>query len=85
MKIEVIKGMINNSTWIDPEKNTIYKFANENHLVIDGTNHIKYRVKKNNNKVVIQLGSAKKYFVEYVNDFILNIYNRDEKFMITPA
>ena len=85
MKIDVIKGMIKDSTWIDPERHTVYKFANENHLVIDGSNHIKYKVKRSNNRIVIQLGSAKKYFVEYVNDFILNIYNHEEKFMITPA
>lgn len=85
MEIEIITRMLNNSTWIDPKKQTVYKFSENNQLFINGKNHIQYAVKKRNNQVVIKLGSSKPFVVDYVCDFILNIHNNDEKFMITPA
>lgn len=85
MEIEIIKGMINNSTWVNPENQTIYKFTGKNELYINGENHMRYLLKRCNNQVVIKLGSQKKYFVEYVNDFKLEIYNDKEIFRITPV
>lgn len=85
MAIEIIKKMITNSTWIDPQKQVIYKFSENNQLCINGKNHLQYLVKKRNNQVVLQLGSAQMYVIEYVNDFILQVYSNEEKFVITPA
>jgi hypothetical protein len=85
MEIEIIKGMIDNSTWIDPEKQTTYKFAENNQLFINGKNHMQYNVKKSKNQILIQLGSGSMYIIEYVNDFILYLHNFKERFMITPA
>jgi hypothetical protein len=85
MEIETIMRMLNNSTWINSEKQTIYKFSKDNQLSIDGKNHIQYALKKRNNQIVIKLGSEKKYVVEYVCDFMLQIHGDEEKFMITPT
>ena len=85
MDISIIKGMINNSTWVDPENKTIYKFAENNELFINGKNHLHYALKKFKNQIVIKLGSKQACFVEYVNDFNLQIYNDEEIFRITPA
>ncbi|RPH29214.1 MAG: hypothetical protein EHM93_17600 [Bacteroidales bacterium] len=85
MKIKIIKDMINNSTWVDPENKTIYKFAENNELFINGKNHLRYLLKMSNNQIVIKLGSKQAYFVEYVSDFNLKIYNDEEVFRITPA
>jgi len=85
MEIEIITRMLNNSTWIDPNKQTVYKFSDKNQLFINGKNHIQYELKERNNQVVIKQGSSKMFVVDYVCDFILNIHNNDEKFMITPA
>jgi hypothetical protein len=83
--IGIIKGMINNSTWVDPENNNVYKFFNINDLAINGENHSHYALNKRNDKIAIELGSKQVYFVEFVNDFQLIIYNNDEKFRIVPA
>jgi hypothetical protein len=40
MEVEIIKGMIHNSTWIDPQEGTIYRFSENNQLSINGENHI---------------------------------------------
>lgn len=85
MELEIIKGMISNSTWIDPGKQNVYKFSDNNQLFINGKNHIQYALKKRNNQIVIKLGSSKTFVVDYVCDFILNIHSNNEKFMITPA
>jgi len=85
MEIEIIKGMINNSSWVNPENQTIYMFAGKNELYINGENHLRYLVKRCNKQIIIKLGSPKWYFVEYVNDFNLQIYNDEETFRITPA
>lgn len=85
MEIDIIKKMINNSTWIDPQKQIVYKFCDNNQLCINGKTHLQYLVKKRNNKIILQLSSAKTYVIEYVNDFILQVYSKDEKFEITPA
>ena len=85
MKKEIIKGMTSNSIWVDHENQTIYKFSGNNELFINGKNHLQYLLKRCNNQVVIKLGTKQKYYVEYVNDFNLNIYNDEEIFRITPA
>ena len=85
MAIDIIKKMITNSTWIDPEKKIVYKFCENNQLCINGKTHLQYLVKKRNNKIILQLGSAQMYVIEYVNDFILHFYSKEEKFEITPA
>lgn len=85
MEINIIKAMIHNSTWIDSQKGTVYKFSENNQLSIDGKNHIQYALKKRNNQILIKLGPSKPFVVDYVCDFILNIHSNDEKFMITPA
>lgn len=85
MEIEIIKGMLSNSTWIDPENQTIYKFAENNELYINGKNHLQYLLKRCNNQIVIKLGTKQKYYIEYVNDFNLQIFNDVEVFRITPA
>jgi phosphodiesterase/alkaline phosphatase D-like protein len=85
MAIEIIKKMITNSTWIDPQKQVVYKFSENNQLCINGKTNLQYLVKKRNKKIILQLSSAQMYVIEYVNDFILHIYSREEKFVITPA
>lgn len=85
MKIEIIKDMINNSTWINPESQTIYKFTKNNELYINGKNHLRYLLKRCNNQVVMKLGSKQRFFIEYINDFNLQIYNDEDVFRITPA
>ena len=84
MKIEIIKRMIHNSTWVDTKKGTIYKFSENNQLSINGKNHIQYALKKRNNQILINLGSSKTYVVDFVCDFILNIHSNDEKITIIP-
>lgn len=84
MEINIIKGMIHNSTWIDTQKGTIYSFSENNQLSIDGKNHIQYELEKRNNQFSIKLGSSKMYVVDYVCDFILNIHSNDERFTISP-
>ena len=85
MKIETIKGMIDNSIWIDPENKNIYEFSIENNLIINGKNHQCYMLKNFKNQIVIVLGTKHKYFIEYVNDFSLQIHNDEEVFTIIPA
>ena len=85
MDLEIIKNMVSNSTWIDPEKKITYKFSENNQLHINGSSSIQYSVKKSENKIVLQLGVARQYVVEYVCDFILKLYNEEEKFEISPA
>ena len=84
MDINVIKCMIIDSTWNSPEKKVVYKFGNGNELSINGKNHLKYSINFNNNNIELQLGSEKKYNIEYVNDFVLKLYNNNESFRIMP-
>ena len=84
MNIETIQGMINNSTWTNPENKHVYQFCNGRDLILDGKDHVSYSLNYSENKVVLQLGPKKKYFIEYINDFILSLYNNEEKFVIMP-
>jgi hypothetical protein len=82
--IEIIKCMINNSTWKSPEKNIVYKFNNNKELLINGNNHLQYSLKTNNEKIELQIGHEKKYEIEYINDFVLKLHNGIESFRIMP-
>jgi len=84
MNLDVVQSMINNSTWIDPEHDRVYRFDNGKHLSINGKNHLVYSLQSTNNKIVLQLGPKDCYYVDYVNDFLLHLYNDAEKFRITP-
>lgn len=84
MNIETIKSMINESTWTNTESKSVYRFSSGNHLSINGKDDLQYSLNVSENKVVLELGSKKKYFIEYVNDFILNLYNGEERFSIMP-
>jgi hypothetical protein len=84
MDKETIKYMINNSTWKNPAKKTVYKFANENALSINGENHLHYSIHSRNDKIELLIDSAKCYNIEYVNDFTLKLYNNNESFIIMP-
>ena len=85
MEIEIIKRMISNSTWIDPKKNNIYRFSENDQLSINGMNNQQYSVTKSKNQIIIKLGMAKMFVVSYVCDFILKINTKEEEFIITPA
>jgi hypothetical protein len=84
MNIETIHGMINNSTWTDKASKRVYRFANGKDLSINGKNHLEYSLNTLDNKIILELGSEKKYFVDYVNDFNLWLSNGEEKFKIMP-
>ncbi|HPE18540.1 MAG TPA: hypothetical protein P5200_03100 [Tenuifilaceae bacterium] len=84
MEIGVIKGMVSNSTWIDSEKKTTFKFAENNELTINGNSNMRYNMREENDQIVMQLGRSQFYVVEYVTDFMLNIYNEKERYVIMP-
>ena len=84
MDKETIKRIINNSTWNSPEKKNIYRFANGNILSINDENHSNYSINSYNNKIKLKLGPEKIYYIEYVNDFKLILYNNSESFSIMP-
>jgi hypothetical protein len=84
MEVGVIKGIINNSTWIDSEKKTTFKFADDNELTINGNSQLRYNMKQENNKIIMQLGRSQFYVVEHVTDFMLNVYNEKERYVIMP-
>ena len=84
MNVGIIKSILDNSTWIDNKNKNIYKFFNQNDLAINGVNHSHYFIQRNNNQIALKLSTNQIYFVEYVNDFHLIIYNNDEKFKIIP-
>ncbi len=84
MSTEIINGMISNSSWIDPVNKSIFKFSDGNNLIINGKNQIQYSLSYSGGKIIFKCGSNQSYFVDYINDFILNFYNDLEKFSITP-
>jgi len=84
MDKETICNMIINSTWKNHEKSNIYKFITGNMLSINGRNNLQYSVNINIDKIELLMGSEKRYYVEYVNDFTLKLYNNDESFNIMP-
>jgi hypothetical protein len=84
MNAEVINCMLNNSTWANPEDKNIYKFSNGKELSINGKSHFKYSLNSVEDKIIIQLGYKKEYYIKYINDFTLYLYNDEEKFRIIP-
>jgi hypothetical protein len=84
MNIETIRKVINNSTWVSNENNTIFEFSNGKDLSINGKNHLQYSLSFADNRVVIQMGVIRKYYVDFINDFTLCLYNDNEKFRISP-
>lgn len=85
MIVEIVKGMISNSTWIDPDSKVLYTFSNDKELCINGTNKLHYSIRKKSNQVVLKLGAKQTFQIEYVNDFHLNVYNDETKFRLIPA
>jgi predicted ribosome-associated RNA-binding protein Tma20 len=84
MDVEVINSLINNSTWSTLDNAAVYKFANGKDVYINGNTHYDYTINRNNNRIVMILGAAKKYYVNFINDFTLEFYNAKEKFRIRP-
>ncbi len=84
MNKEIINSMINNSTWKKSDNSVILKFSNGKDLSLNGKNHELYSINTLDDKIVIQFSSGKNYYVEYVNDFNLNLYNAEEHFRIMP-
>ena len=85
MSFEIIKQMIDNSTWTSSNQKYVYKFINDKIISINGHPNQTYTLNQSDNKIELRLGSTTTYFIEYVNDFVLNLYNAQEKFRITPA
>jgi hypothetical protein len=81
---EIISNVIDNSTWVSDENDTIFKFSNGKDLAINEENHLHYSLRCFDNKVEIQMGNKKRYHIDYINDFTLCLYNSNEKFIITP-
>ncbi|NJO91880.1 MAG: hypothetical protein HC831_25130 [Chloroflexia bacterium] len=84
MNKNTIERMLNNSSWINPEEKIVYKFINAGFLSINGAEYLPYSINSVNNRIVLQIGTDKSYNVEFVNDFILRLYNNKESFRITP-
>ena len=53
-------------------------------LWINGNNHLTYALNIASGKVKIKLNNFEYYYVEYVNDFTLYLYNEKEKIRIMP-
>lgn len=84
MNIEIIFQMINNSTWTSSNNKYVYNFINGRDLSINGQNHQEYSLNISDDKIILQLGSSYTYYVEYINDFNLHLYNAQERFKIMP-
>ena len=82
--MDIINSMLNDSTWTDLTKNQVYKFENGRDLWINGNNHLTYALNSSSGKVKIKLNNFEYYYVEYVNDFTLFLYNEKEKFRLMP-
>jgi hypothetical protein len=84
MEKQIIESMLYDSTWESPEKKDFYKFVNGNILIVNGKDQFSYSIKSQNNKIVLQMSSKETFTIEFVNDFILNIFNNSESFRIIP-
>ena len=84
MNAEIIKKMVNNSTWNSIENMTVYNFVSENEISINGKSHIPYSLNLQNDKLELQIGTECLYNIEFVNDFKLRLYNNNESFSIMP-
>lgn len=84
MTINTLNKFIHNSSWITSDKKLVYKFANGRDLWINGKKHKYYSINLDKNKVVIDIDGRGKYYIEYINDFKLSLYNEKERFIILP-
>jgi hypothetical protein len=84
MNIEVINSLINDSTWSNRDNTEVYRFVNGKEVFINGSTHCNYFININNNRLVLTLGVSKKYYINYINDFTLELFNSREKFRIMP-
>jgi len=82
---EIVKGMICNSTWIDPDSKVIYTFSDEQELCINGKQKLPYSISQKRSQVLLKMGEQQTYKVDYVNDFHLDIYNEETRFKLIPA
>jgi hypothetical protein len=82
MKINIINNLINNYTWSTTDNKVYYRFENGKDLWINDINHLTYIVNSVNGKIIIQIGTDKKYVIEYVNDFLIELHNEQEKFRL---
>lgn len=85
MNASIIQQMIQDSIWQDVQNETVYKFTKEKELYINDTVKLYYTVKVKNNKVSIVLNNQESYYIDYINDFILNFYNNNKAFRLIPA
>jgi hypothetical protein len=83
-KTKLIRDVINNSTWVNRETKMTLRFSNGKDLAINGKNHMVYSLKSIADKTIIKLGYEKSYYVDFINDFTLSLYNQQEQFQITP-
>jgi hypothetical protein len=83
--IEVINRLIDDSTWSTIDTNEVYKFENGKDVCINENVRYEYVLNYSNNRIVILLGESKKYYVNYINDFTIELYNTKEKFRLMPA
>ena len=84
MNIEIINNLINDSTWSTRDNKAVYRFENGKDVYINNNTHYNYAINYTNDKIVIMLGVTKKYYVNYINDFKLELYNTNEKFTLMP-
>jgi len=84
MDKEIIKSMLSNSTWENPEKNIVYKFSGGNILSINGKNHSTYSINAKNDKIELSINAANNFIIEFVDDFTLKLSNKNESFIISP-
>jgi hypothetical protein len=84
MNIEIINSLIHDSTWSTLDNTAVYRFVNGKDVYINGNTLCNYFINNIDNRIVIALGITKKYYVNYINDFTLELYNDKEKFKIMP-
>jgi hypothetical protein len=84
INIETIHSVIDNSTWVSNNQSSIFKFGKGNDLSINGKEKKPYSLSYDHDKIVMQMGTEESYYIDYVNDFILNFYNGNDKFRLTP-
>jgi hypothetical protein len=84
MDIEIINSLINDSTWSTKDNTAVYRFVNGKDVYINGNNHCNYAINYVNKRIVMLLGVSKKYYVNFINDFTLELFNTKEKFRIMP-
>jgi hypothetical protein len=84
-KIDTIRKMIDDSTWRSTDQKYIYTFITGNKLMVNDKKHFAYYLRSVNKRVQIQLGSDKKYSVEYIDDFTLDFINENGRVRLMPA